>query len=109
MWGASFKAEVLTGSAVRDIASAREAVIHLLARGPSCVVLTLGARGVVFSRHGTEGRDSITHLPAEPVASVDTTVSPGLRSHTYDSLLPHRELEMRLWGPWPTTWPATPA
>ena len=84
MWSASFKAEVLSGCAVRDIASAREAVSQLLARGPSCVVLTLGARGVVFSGHGTEGHDSITHLPAEQVASVDTTVSPGLRSHAYD-------------------------
>ena len=65
---------MLTGKAVRDVESGREAVKQLLARGPGCVVLTLGAGGVVFSGRGPSGRDSITHLPARTVQTVDTTV-----------------------------------
>ena len=64
------QAETLTGRAVEDLDSARDAVRDLLARGPGRVVLTLGARGVVFSEHNT-----ITHISAQQVDTVDTTVS----------------------------------
>ena len=70
------QAEVLTGGGVRDVASAKKAVQQLLARGPGCVVLTLGAGGVVFSGWGSESDESITHLPAESVEAIDSTVSP---------------------------------
>ena len=68
------QAEVLTGCAVSDVASAKLAVQQLLIRGPGGVVVTLGAGGVVFSGRGS-GRDTITHIPAEAVTAIDTTVS----------------------------------
>lgn len=66
---------MLTGCQVSDVDSAKEAMRKLLARGPGCVVVTLGAGGVVFSGWGSHERDSatITHIPAETVATVDTT------------------------------------
>lgn len=60
---------------VCDVETAKEAVRQLLARGPACVVLTLGAGGVVFSGWGSDDRESLTHMPAEKVIPVDTTVS----------------------------------
>ena len=76
---------MLTGCQVSDVDSAKEAMRKLLARGPGCVVVTLGAGGVVFSGWGSHERDSatITHIPAETVATVDTTVSPSPESHSY--------------------------
>ncbi|CAI8004815.1 Ribokinase [Geodia barretti] len=67
------EAEVLTGIPVGDVETAKQAVNRLLARGPGCVVLTLGAGGVVFSGRGSEDTDTLTHIPAESVATVDTT------------------------------------
>jgi ribokinase len=67
------EAEVLTGVPVGDVETAKQAVNRLLARGPGCVVLTLGAGGVVFSGRGSEDTDTLTHIPAESVATVDTT------------------------------------
>lgn len=60
---------------VSDVETAKDAVRQLLAQGPGCVVLTLGAGGVVFSGWGSNDRQSLTHTPAEKVATIDTTVS----------------------------------
>jgi ribokinase len=67
------EAEVLTRVPVSDVETAKQAVNRLLARGPGCVVLTLGAGGVVFSGRGSEDTGTLTHIPAESVATVDTT------------------------------------
>ena len=64
---------MLAGLPVTDVSSAKLAVSQLLARGPGSVVLTLGAGGVVFSG----GSNDVTHIPAESVATVDTTVGPS--------------------------------
>ena len=69
------QAQVLTGCVVYDVETAKEAVRQLLARGPGCVVLTLGAGGVVFSGWDSDDHESLTHIPAEKVTPVDTTVS----------------------------------
>ena len=67
----------MSGCAVSNVQSAKEAINQLLPRGPDCVVLTLGAGGVVFSGCGSGDQQTITHIPAESVATVDTTVSPS--------------------------------
>ena len=94
----SAQAEVLTGVPVGDVETAKQAVNRLLARGPGCVVLTLGAGGVVFSGRGSEDTDTLTHIPAESVATVDTTVghSPSLRSPSIPLCILYRELGMHL-------------
>jgi sugar/nucleoside kinase (ribokinase family) len=60
-----------------DFPSAEEAVkglaadcASLLAAGVGCVVLTLGALGVVLARHGEEGEATFTHLSAPPATVV---------------------------------------
>lgn len=60
---------------MKDINSAKIAVERLLVSGSNCVVITLGAGGVVFSGWGSEGVGSINHIPAETVNAIDTTVS----------------------------------
>jgi ribokinase len=82
------EAEVLTRVPVSDVETAKQAVNRLLARGPGCVVLTLGAGGVVFSGRGSEDTGTLTHIPAESVATVDTTVghSPSLISPYHSSV-----------------------
>ncbi len=62
----------LTGIAVRDIASAKSACGNLLARGASCVLLTLGARGVVVA---LKNSTNYFHAPAVSVDAVDTTAA----------------------------------
>ena len=62
------EAELLTGIAVRDDRSVREAARRLRARGPGAVVITLGERGVFASAEGFEAA-----VPAFEVRPVDTT------------------------------------
>lgn len=64
------EAELLTGIAVRDGRSAREAARRLLDRGPRTVVVTLGERGVYALSEGFDGA-----VPAFPVRAVDTTAA----------------------------------
>lgn len=75
------QAELLTGQPVPDLPSAYKAVETLLTRGPDCVVLTLGEKGVLFSGRGKWAgpEEGFRHVPAERVDVVDTTVS---RSHS---------------------------
>jgi len=64
------EAQVLTGIAVTDEASARSAAARLRARGPRTVVITLGERGVYASAPEFEGQ-----VPAFKVVAVDTTAA----------------------------------
>ena len=63
---------------MRDEETARKAAAALLTRGPRCVVITLGAGGVVFSGWGSKDPAALTHIPAERVATIDTTVLTAL-------------------------------
>jgi ribokinase len=60
----------LTGLAVADPESAREAAARLLARGARNVVVTLGAQGAL----ACDGAQAL-HFPAFPVEVVDTTAA----------------------------------
>jgi ribokinase len=62
------EAEVLTGIAVTAPDSASRAAQHLLARGVRRVIVTLGAKGVLYC----DGKSAL-HFPAFPVDAVDTT------------------------------------
>ena len=64
------EAELLTGIAVRDERTARDAARRLRARGPGTVIVTLGERGVHALAAGFEGS-----VPAFKVDPVDTTAA----------------------------------
>ena len=64
------EAAQLSGLGVHDLASARQAAQLLLARGVQCVLLTLGAQGVLLARE-----DHLELLPAFEVQAVDTTAA----------------------------------
>lgn len=70
----SIQAELLTGLPVPDLASGYQAVRELQSRGPGCVVLTLGEKGVLFTELGAETK-TIRHIEALKVDVIDTTVS----------------------------------
>ncbi|MEO8613857.1 MAG: ribokinase [Luteolibacter sp.] len=64
------EAELLTGIAVRDVASAKKAAAALLAKGVRTVVLTLGSRGALIA-----DRDGSRMVPGFKVKAVDTTAA----------------------------------
>lgn len=64
------EASALSGVAVVDVASASRAARALLARGCGRVLITLGAQGVLIADAQGE-----RHLPAKPVAALDTTAA----------------------------------
>ena len=64
------EAALLTGKSITDIASASLCAQELQQRGVRCVMITLGAQGLVIAdENGTR------HLPAQPVSAVDTTAA----------------------------------
>lgn len=65
------EAERLTGVAVADQASAQAAADRLLAAGPKCVVVTLGARGALVVEQAGRG----LMVPPHPVSAVDSTAA----------------------------------
>jgi len=64
------EAELLTGIAVKDEAGARQAAAALLAKGPTTVILTLGARGALVAEAG-----GAQLVPGFKVKPVDTTAA----------------------------------
>lgn len=62
------EAALLSGVAINDVASAQAAAARLRAAGAACVIVTLGARGVVCASDAGEAAS-----PALPVAAIDTT------------------------------------
>jgi ribokinase len=62
------EAEALGGVPVRSLEDARACALRLLEGGLRRVIVTLGANGALCA-----GDDGIRHIPAFPVASVDTT------------------------------------
>lgn len=60
---------LLTGLPVETIEQADEAARALRARGPQTVIITLGARGVLF----LAGDEAPEHVPARQVQAVDST------------------------------------
>ncbi len=64
------EAEILTGIQVTDMASAQQAADILHQRGVKCVLITLGKKGVYFSRNGEQAL--ITGFRVE---AVDTTAA----------------------------------
>ncbi len=64
------EAEQLTGIAVRDEVSARQAAEKLLQAGARHAIITLGARGAFWLSSGEEG-----FVPGRAVAVVDTTAA----------------------------------
>jgi len=64
------EAELLTGIAVRDVASAKKAAAALLGKGVRIVVLTLGPRGALIA-----DKDGSRMIPGFKVKSVDTTAA----------------------------------
>ena len=64
------EAELLSGLAVTDVDSAFVAARALRQRGVACVLITLGAKGVI-----SVGEDGEHHHPAHPVKAVDTTAA----------------------------------
>lgn len=64
------EASLLTGMKVHDVPTAIEAAQALRARGVRCVVITLGALGIVIS-----DEQGSRHMPALPATVVDTTAA----------------------------------
>ncbi len=60
----------LTGTVVCDVDSAKQAAGLLLERGVGCVIVTLGASGIVVA----DGK-GFRHMPAMPTTVVDTTAA----------------------------------
>lgn len=64
------EAALLAGREVTDVASAMSVARQLRDRGPSCVLLTLGDKGVVIAEAQGE-----RHIEAQKVQAVDTTAA----------------------------------
>lgn len=64
------EAELITGIKVSDLHSAQKAAEVMLARGVQCVLITLGAKGVLIA-----SEEGIEMIPAFPVKAVDTTAA----------------------------------
>ena len=66
----SNEAEMLTGIAVKDVDSAKEAAEYLYSKGVKNVAITLGARGAVLYNE-----DGFYEIPATKVNAIDTTAA----------------------------------
>lgn len=64
------EAQRLTGIPVTDEATARTAAERLLAAGPACVIVTLGAKGALVATS-----DSAELIPGHPVEARDSTAA----------------------------------
>ncbi|XP_024865251.1 ribokinase isoform X2 [Kryptolebias marmoratus] len=64
------EAELLTGCSVNNVEEAHHASQELLRRGCGAVVITLGPQGCVVLKAQEK---TLTHVPANAVAAVDTT------------------------------------
>ncbi len=64
------EASLLSGIAVTDLDTARQAGDRLLSMGCQTVIITLGAQGALLARRG-----EIEHFPPFPVTPVDTTAA----------------------------------
>jgi ribokinase len=64
------EAELLSGIGVRDVAGAAAVADQLRRRGPSQVILTMGAEGALVA-----SAEACRHFPALPVQAVDTTAA----------------------------------
>jgi ribokinase len=64
------EASLLTGIAVSDPLSAERAAVHLRGQGVGCVVITLGAAGILIA-----DAQGCRHMPAIPATVVDTTAA----------------------------------
>ena len=64
------EAELLTGIAIHDIASAEQAAKLLQQKGVATVLITLGDKGALLVTAGT-----VTHIPSFAVQAVDTTAA----------------------------------
>lgn len=64
------EAAMLTGVEVRDTPSAERAARLLLARRVRCVIITLGAQGILIA-----DKDGVRTMPALPTSVVDTTAA----------------------------------
>ena len=62
------EAETITGMSVRNVEDARQCAEKLLSGGVNRVILTLGANGSLLA-----GRESMEHIPAFCVNSIDST------------------------------------
>lgn len=65
------QAELLIGCPVNNVEEARQAAQELLKRGCGAVVITLGPQGCVVLKAQEK---TSTHVPANAVTAVDTTV-----------------------------------
>jgi len=64
------EAERLTGMSVTDEGTAEKAARQLLAAGPKCVIVTLGAKGALLVE-----ADRALLVPSVPIKAVDTTAA----------------------------------
>ncbi len=69
------EATALSGFQVDSRASAETAAEHILARGPTHVVITLGSQGYLWSTKGTTGAIAHTYGAALDVRAVDATAA----------------------------------
>jgi ribokinase len=67
------EATLLTGMAVHDIASAKDAATSLITRGVPAVIITLGSQGCVIAT--TKDTAHPIHLPGHQVTAVDTVAA----------------------------------
>ena len=65
---------MLCGIKVLDLESGHKAVTLLKTHGPVCVVLTMGAQGVIFTDYPATQSCVVQHKSAEKVEVIDTTV-----------------------------------
>ncbi len=62
------EAETITGMPVRSVGDAEACAKHLVAKGLTRVIITLGDKGALLA-----SADGVTHVPPYPVATKDTT------------------------------------
>lgn len=67
-----FELGSITGMPSGSLDDLRRAGAVLLARGPGCVLITLGSRGALLL---DEKSDQMQHIPSFPVEAVDTTAA----------------------------------
>jgi ribokinase len=64
------EAEMLTGTRISDLESAKIAAQKIFSRGPDTVIITLGERGVLVFHE-----KQFTHIPGFKVKAIDTTAA----------------------------------
>lgn len=64
------EAEIISGMNINDEDSARKAILNIISKGVSTVIITMGAKGAIAYE-----KEELFHIPAFKVEAIDTTAA----------------------------------